>query len=129
MTESLEVQRIEHTIQSYIEGLRSNNSNYLMKALETKNGYFQCLVHNTASHQDEVTSISFLEAAREWPRSPDQNAKGEIISVDAVDNKMAVVKVRLNYSGAEYIDYLSLYKLNGEWKIVNKVSINRELSE
>ena len=125
---TLEVQQIEKTIYCYIEGLRSTTSQYLMQAFETQNGHFQCLVHNTATRRDEITNVSLMEAAREWPRHPDQQASGEIISIDSVDNKMAVAKVHLFYDGSDFIDYLSLYKLNNEWKIVNKISLNRGYS-
>ena len=43
-----------------------------------------------------------------------------IVSVDIAGNA-AVVKTDLKWPDVRYIDYLSLLKIDGEWKIVNKI--------
>ena len=44
----------------------------------------------------------------------------QIASVD-VTGTVASVKVEEDYPGSHYTDYVSLLKLDGEWRIVNKV--------
>ena len=56
---------------------------------------------------------------------PSAEAAGEefdmrIVSID-VSGQAAVVKVADKYIGRDYIDYLSLLKVGGEWLIYNKI--------
>ena len=46
----------------------------------------------------------------------------KIVSVDITGNA-ASVKVREEYPISVYTDYVTLLKLGGEWKIVNKVYV------
>lgn len=59
--------------------------------------------------------------------SAGQEEKGDlrITSVDITDNA-ASVKVSEDYPNSVYIDYLSLLKFNGEWKIVNKIYTSQQ---
>ena len=43
-----------------------------------------------------------------------------IVSVD-MRGTAAVVKTDLSWPNVHYVDYLSLLKVEGEWKIVNKI--------
>ena len=43
----------------------------------------------------------------------------ECQSIDVTGNA-AVVKVVLDYPQTRFTDYMSMLKINGEWKIVNK---------
>jgi hypothetical protein len=43
----------------------------------------------------------------------------KIESVD-IDGNAAVAKIVLDYPTVKFVDYMTLLKINGEWKIVNK---------
>lgn len=47
--------------------------------------------------------------------------KGRIVSIDATD-KSAMVKAEIHWNGRLYTDYMLLLKVEGEWRIANKVA-------
>lgn len=59
-------------------------------------------------------------ASRKSPKELGDDFKMEVISIEALGNN-AMVKARLPMLGYNYYDFLSLTKLNGQWKIVNKL--------
>ena len=55
------------------------------------------------------------------PFAPDEaNRKRSIESID-VSGNAAVAKIILDYPATRFVDYMSLLKINGEWKIVTKI--------
>jgi hypothetical protein len=54
--------------------------------------------------------------------SAGKEEKGDLkIAALEVTRDIASVKVVENYPGSRYIDYLSLVRFDGAWKIVNKI--------
>ena len=51
---------------------------------------------------------------------PGQANSGSIVSLD-IAGSAALAKTKIEYLGVRYTDYLSLLKLDGEWKIIAKV--------
>jgi len=47
----------------------------------------------------------------------------KILSVDIVDDKMAMVKLDFDTPKTHYVDYLVMYKRNNQWRIVNKTFV------
>ena len=55
------------------------------------------------------------------PAPADANQRtNEILSID-IEGLAAVAKTELMWPNVRYIDYLSLLKIDGEWRIVNKI--------
>jgi hypothetical protein len=52
--------------------------------------------------------------------APDEAQRGR--SIDSIDitGNAAIAKITLNYPAVTFTDYMSLLKIDGEWKIVNK---------
>lgn len=44
----------------------------------------------------------------------------EIVSID-ISGNVGMAKLRLRYADKQFIDYMTLMKVDGEWQIVNKV--------
>jgi hypothetical protein len=65
------------------------------------------------------TSEEYAAGASGRPPADESQRKRWIESVD-VSGNAAVAKIVLDYPGARFTDYMSLLKVNGEWKIVNK---------
>ena len=74
---------------------------------------------------DGVLSVPIRDAIKKWTSRPADESWGKVLSIDIVDGRMAVSKVEMLYRGHIYIDLLSLYKINGDWKIVNKTFVRR----
>ena len=58
---------------------------------------------------------------RRSPESIGEIRDDKIISIDIVSPTTAMVKVKCNILQNNYIDYLSLFKVSGKWKIISKV--------
>ena len=53
------------------------------------------------------------------PAADESKRKRAIEAIDVVGNA-AVARIILDYPTVKFIDYMTLLKINGEWKIVNK---------
>jgi len=60
-------------------------------------------------------------AERKSPESIGEIRDDKIILIDISSPTTAMVKVKCNILHNNYIDYLSLFKVSGKWKIISKV--------
>ena len=70
------------------------------------------------------TSAEYIAGAGGQPATDEAQRRREITMVD-VTGDAAVAKVVLDYPTATFTDYMSLLKIDGEWKIVNKTFTSR----
>jgi hypothetical protein len=66
------------------------------------------------------TSTAYISGAPGKPAADEAQRKRRIVSVD-VTGSAAIGKIELDYPNAKLTDYMSLLKVGGEWKIVNKI--------
>jgi hypothetical protein len=66
------------------------------------------------------TSAEYIAGAPGKPAADEAQRKRRIVSVDITANA-AIGKIELDYPNAKLTDYMSLLKVGGEWKIVNKI--------
>jgi len=66
------------------------------------------------------TLEEFLAGFSGAPAKDEAQRKRRIVSVD-IFGESAMGKIELDYPDALIMDYMSLLKVDGEWKIVNKV--------
>ena len=60
-------------------------------------------------------------AERQSPESIGETRDDKIILIDISSPTTAIVKVKCNILHNNYIDYLSLFKISGKWRIISKV--------
>jgi hypothetical protein len=65
------------------------------------------------------TSAEYIAGSPGRPADDEEQRRREITLVD-VTGDAAVAKVVLDYPNALFTDYMSLLKIDGEWRIVNK---------
>lgn len=111
---------VRQAVQSYLHGLKYNDVESLKKAFWPEARLF--FVKNDG-RLGQLTQSQWYEG---FAASAGKEEKGElkITSVDITDNA-ASVKVEEDYPGSVYVDYLSLLKFEGEWRIVNKIYTSR----
>ena len=66
------------------------------------------------------TREEFAAGAPGKPAHDEAQRKRRIVSVDVV-NDAAFAKLELDYPTVKFTDYMTLLKVDGEWKIMNKV--------
>ncbi len=59
--------------------------------------------------------IERIEVGKAVPR------EGRVVSIDATD-KSAMVKVEIEWNDRRYTDYMLLLKVEGDWRIANKIA-------
>jgi protease I len=62
------------------------------------------------------------EVIERWMAKQPAERAGEILSIDVTDGEIA--RVVFDYNG-DYIDFLTLAKVKGQWKIIDKVFVTR----
>jgi len=67
----------------------------------------------------QMTSEEYISRSPGRPAADEAERRRRIASVD-VTGDAAVAKVVLEYPQVTFTDYMSLLKIEGEWKIVNK---------
>ena len=66
-----------------------------------------------------ITSEEYIARAPGKPPADEAQRKRAVEMVD-ISGNAAVAKVVLDYPDVKFTDYMSLLKIDGEWKIVNK---------
>ena len=109
---------VRQAVEAYLHGLKFNDVASLKKAFYPEAKLFFVKKDGTLGQLSQEQWYKGFEA------SAGKEEKGDlkIVSVDITGNA-ASVKVREEYPNSIYTDYVSLLKLGGEWKIVNKVYV------
>ena len=78
------------------------------------------LFFNRDGKFNQLTSAEYIARASGKPADDEAQRKRRIDFVD-VTGDAAVAKITLEYPGVTLTDYMSLIKVDGEWRIVNKI--------
>lgn len=112
---------VRQAVQSYLHGLKYNDVESLKKAFWPEAKLF--FVKNDGQ-LGQLTQSQWYEG---FAASAGKEEKGDLKITDVdITGNAASVKVEEDYPGSVYIDYLSLLKFNGEWKIVNKIYTSQQ---
>jgi hypothetical protein len=99
----------------YLEGHATGQSAAFAKAFHPDAKLF----FNRDGKFTQVTSAEYIGRASGKPADDEAQRKRRIDFVD-VTGDAAVAKITLTYPGVTFTDYMSLVKVDGEWRIVNK---------
>src|SRR5215211_5582288 len=102
-------------LENYIKGHETSDGEYMKKAFHTEGNliFIRDGQYTTRSFAEYIGGMSGKPAADEAKR------KRAIEAIDVAGNA-AVARIVLDYPTTKFIDYMTLLKINGEWKIVNK---------
>jgi len=103
-------------LENYLKGQATGNPEYIRKAFFTD-------AKIMAFRDGKLLSLTAAEFASRFsgqPAADEAQKKRRIESVQITGNA-GVAKIVLDYPQATLTDYMSLLKVDGEWKIVNKV--------
>ncbi len=104
---------VEKTVKYYLDGGTNNDFETLKKAF-----------HETATMRyitDEYKEVNALEFFKKGMKpGPKQNRKTKIDYIN-ITGHAANAKLEIEYPTFTFIDYMNLLKINGEWKVVNKI--------
>jgi len=112
---------VRQAVESYLRGLKFNDVESLKKAFWPDAKLFWVKKDGKLG---QLTQSQWYEG---FAASAGKEEKGDLKITDVdITGDAASVKVYEDYPGSVYIDYLSLLKFDGEWKIVNKIYTSRQ---
>mmetsp|Transcript_48004 Transcript_48004/g.89461 ORF Transcript_48004/g.89461 Transcript_48004/m.89461 type:complete len:295 (-) Transcript_48004:2174-3058(-) len=120
---------VSQAVSTYFSALHARDAE-LMQRVWHPRAHLKRLDEN-----DEVVDIpseKFLQIVREGTPTADQAAirRDRILNIDVLHpEQAALATVQVTLPPKTYTDFLSLLKLDGEWRIVNKVFTSVEESE
>ena len=109
---------IEHLVTNYFEGIFYGDTQKL-----------QACFHNNTPIYGDIKGTDYFKSAeayiegvanRQSPNDLKESFNMKIIGVDIM-GKIAMAKLHVPMLGYNYYDYLSLTKIENEWKIVAKI--------
>ena len=108
--------QVRTVVESYLHGLKFNDVESLRKAFWPDAKLF------FVDKKGGLGQLSQSQWYAMFAGSAGKEEKGDLkIAALEVTRDIASVKVVENYPGLRYIDYLSLVRFDGAWKIVNKI--------
>jgi hypothetical protein len=105
-------------LENYIKAHATGDPEYARKAFHTDGNliWIREGKYTTRSFADFISGFNGKPAADEEKRKD----KRKIESIDVAGNA-ANAKIILDYPTVRFVDYMTMLKINGEWKIVSKV--------
>ena len=103
---------LDHYLQGHATG---DGAHHRMAFYPQANLYF---VQNGAL--TTVTSEQYASRSSGKPADDEAQRKRRIVSID-ISGTAAIAKIELDYPNVRFVDYMSLLKVNGEWRIIAKI--------
>lgn len=106
---------VRQPLENYIRGHATGQGEHFRKAFHPDAKLFAI----RDGKYWQLTSEEYIARAAGKPAADEAQRKRTIESIDITGNA-AVAKIVLDYPQVKFTDYMSLLKIDGEWKIVNK---------
>jgi hypothetical protein len=106
---------VRQALDNYIKGHATGEGEYFRKAFHPDAKLFA--VRDGKYWQ--LTSEEYIARAAGKPADDEAQRKRSIENID-ISGNAAIAKIVLDYPSVRFTDYMSLLKIDGEWKIINK---------
>ena len=112
-------EQIESVIQLYVDSMDESNPDKVKQAFHS-NAKVVGYLHGDFMEMSVDDFAGFVASQQPSPKEKSENVVFEILSCE-IEGSTAAVKVRDKYLGITFLDTLSLIKVEGEWKLYNKL--------
>jgi hypothetical protein len=109
--------------------IRATLEHYLQGHATGEGAHFQAAFHPIANLYwvagdtlAQRTGAAYIAGAPGRPAPDEAQRRRRIAAIDYTGTA-AVAKIELDYPSVRFVDYMSLLKIGGEWKIVNKIFV------
>lgn len=123
-----EYQAVVETAYNYFNGAANGDQKLLSKAFDLEFGHVKMISVNKESGKEVIRTVPLKEFSGYFKKATKDTWAANILSVDIVDDKMAMVKLDFDTPKTHYIDYLVMYKRENKWRIINKTFIAKKNS-
>ena len=123
-----EYQAVVDTAYNYFKGAANGDQNMLASAFDMEFGHVKMITLDKETGQETIRSVPLKEFSGYFKTATKDKWAANILSVDIVDEKMAMVKLDFDTPKTHYIDYLVMYKRENNWRIINKTFVAKKKS-
>lgn len=113
------VAAVERVLQDYFDGLHQSDVTLLAGVFHPRAVY--ATADETPPLVRSMAEYFPVVAARVSPASRGEARKDAIDSIEFAGDNTALAKVRCSIGDRDFVDFLSLIRENGEWRIIAKV--------
>lgn len=106
---------VRDALQHYLQGHATGDPEHFRQIFHPEAKLFSVRDGQLAQR----TSAEYIAGVSGRPAADEAQRRRSIEHVD-VAGDAAIARIVLDYPRARYVDYMSLLRVNGEWKIVNK---------
>lgn len=105
-------------LENYIKAHATGDPEYARQAFHTEGNLIWIRDGKYTSDTFDV----FIKRAFTGKPAADEEKRKDHRRIEAIDitGNAAVARIVLDYPTVKFVDYMTLLKINGEWKIVNK---------
>ncbi len=107
---------IRAAVFDYFEGINEVSEERLRRAFDPSASM------KNVGEDGSINAQPIEDVIARWLTKTPEARTGEILSIDVTDGEIA--RVVFDYNG-DYLDFLTLAKVRGEWKIIDKVFVTR----
>lgn len=119
LSQDTELERIEQTVNYYLDGGTNNDFATLKKAFH-KNATMKYISDGVYK---EVNAIEFFREVMK--PGPKQNRKTRVVAINHAGHA-ANARLEIEYPTFTFIDFMNLLKIDGEWKVVSKIFYKKD---
>ena len=113
--QTAETKSVRVPLENYIQAHATGSGELMRKAFQTD---AKIISFNNGKF-NQLTVEEFASRFTGKPATDEKDRKRKIESVEITGNA-AIAKIVLDYPTVKFTDFMSLLKIDGEWKIVNK---------
>src|SRR5215203_434730 len=105
-------------LENYIQAHATGDPEFARKAFHTEGN----MIWVRDGKYSSETFEAFIKRAFTGKPAADEDRRKEGRRIESIDisGNAAVAKIVLDYPTVKFVDYMTLLKINGEWKIINK---------
>ncbi len=111
--------KVRQVVEQHIDGIVNADIEKLNKSWDTKTGKINFVAKNRWG-RDVVHTSPITDSFKLWTESKIRGTRGDIQSIDVVNDKMAMVKAKVTWKGQVFDDYLVLLNTDDGWRLVSK---------
>lgn len=116
MADEREKELVKIPLENYLKGHETGNPEYMKKAFYTEGK----LIFVREGKYTTRTFEEYIAGMKDGkPAADEAQRKRWIESID-ISGNAATGKIILDYPTVKFTDYMTLLKIDGEWKIINK---------
>jgi len=120
---SSEYQAVVTTAYNYFNGVAEGDQTLLSKAFDLEFGDVKMINIDKETGKEVIRTVPLKEFAGFFSKATPDTWQAKVLSVDIVDEKMAMVKLSFETPKTHYTDYLVMYKRQEQWRIINKTFV------